>query len=38
MAVIMAIAAVVALRGLKHGIQEDTEAAGVEVSDRIAQR
>jgi hypothetical protein len=32
MCVIMAIAALVALRGLKRGVQEDTEAAAEEVS------
>ena len=38
MAAIMAVAALVALRGLRRGVQEDAEAAGVEVSDPIARR
>jgi EmrB/QacA subfamily drug resistance transporter len=37
MAAIMAVAALIALRGLRRGVQEDTEAAEAEVSDRIAQ-
>ena len=38
MAAVMAVAALIALRGLRGGVQEDTETAGAEVSDRIAQR
>src|SRR5215467_11277790 len=35
MAVIMAVAAVVALRGLRRGVQEDTTAAGTGLSDQL---
>jgi MFS family permease len=35
MCVIMAVAAFVALRGLKRGVQEDTTAAGTGLSDRL---
>ncbi|HUA27602.1 MAG TPA: hypothetical protein VMC03_01855, partial [Streptosporangiaceae bacterium] len=35
MCVIMAIAALVALRGLKRGLQEDTEATGTGREDEI---
>jgi EmrB/QacA subfamily drug resistance transporter len=35
MAVIMAVAALVALRGLRRGLQEDTTAAGTELSNQL---
>jgi len=35
MCVIMAVAALVALRGLKRGVQEDTEAAGTGLTDQL---
>jgi hypothetical protein len=35
MCVIMAVAAFVALRGLKRGLQEDTDAAGTELSRQL---
>ena len=35
MCVIMAVAALVALRGLKRGVQEDTTAAGTGLSDQL---
>jgi hypothetical protein len=35
MAIIMAVAALVALRGLKRGVQEDTEAAGTGLTDQL---
>jgi hypothetical protein len=35
----MAVAALIALRGLQRGLQQDTEAAaGIDVSDRISQQ
>jgi hypothetical protein len=35
MCIIMAVAALVALRGLKRGVQEDTEAAGTGLTDQL---
>ena len=35
MAIIMAVAAFVALRGLRRGVQEDTTAAGTGLSDQL---
>jgi len=35
MAVIMAVACVVALLGLRRGVQEEPEAAGTRFSDRV---
>jgi len=35
MCVIMAVAALVALRGLRRGVQEDTTAAGTGLSDQV---
>ena len=35
MCVIMAVAAFVALRGLKRGVQEDTTAAGTGLSGKL---
>jgi len=35
MAIIMAVAALVALRGLRRGVQEDTTAAGTGLSDQL---
>ena len=35
MAIIMAVAALVAVRGLKRGVQEEPEAAGTRLSDRV---
>jgi hypothetical protein len=35
MAIIMAMAAVVALRGLKRGVQEEPKAVGTRFSDRV---
>jgi hypothetical protein len=35
MCVIMAVAAFVALRGLRRGVQEDTTSAGDELSEQL---
>ena len=35
MAIIMAVAALVALRGLRRGVQEEPEAAGARLSDSV---
>jgi hypothetical protein len=35
MCVIMAVAAFIALRGLRRGVQEDTTAAGAGLSDEL---
>jgi hypothetical protein len=35
MCIIMAIAALIALRGLRRGVQEDTTAAGTGLSDQL---
>jgi EmrB/QacA subfamily drug resistance transporter len=37
MTIVMAVAAVVALRGLSHGVQEDTDTAKGRVSDHLPQ-